>query len=239
MVNHGVRKPHEIFLTSLWGATMVLNLVSWLVLISSTKSKFGSTCDFGLYRDDGLGISKASPRQTELIKKDLCSIFSNYGLKITIEANKKTVNFLDVTLNVHDLYQTRKRPRKSNHPLHIIENNAKSINKGLSEIWINEYSFNQAAPLYQKALDDSRYNHRLTFTPNSTVSELHQWKLPLKHHLVQPTFQQECGYKCWAYIPQDPRWRVPGKSCVPQDLQLEHGQDQLQLRAKPQAENRW
>jgi len=29
------------------------------------------------------------------------------------------------------------------------------------------------------------------------------------------------------------------KSCVPQDLQPEHGQDQLQLHAQPQAENRW
>ena len=33
------KKPHQIFLTSLWGGTTVLNLVSWLVLISSTKSK--------------------------------------------------------------------------------------------------------------------------------------------------------------------------------------------------------
>jgi len=58
-------------------------------LLPKIKEKFGSICDFGLYRDDGLGISKASPQQTELIKKDLCGIFSNYGLKITIEANKK------------------------------------------------------------------------------------------------------------------------------------------------------
>ena len=74
----------------------------WAVLYDGADSfeKFGSTCDFGLYRDDGLGISKASSRQTELIKEDLCSIFSNYGLKITIEANKKTVNLLDVTLNM-------------------------------------------------------------------------------------------------------------------------------------------
>ena len=62
-------------------------------LLHKIKEKFGSTCDFGLYRDDGLRISKASPRQTELIKKDLFSIFNNYGLEITVEANKKTVNF--------------------------------------------------------------------------------------------------------------------------------------------------
>ena len=132
-------------------------------------------CDFGLYRDDGLGISKASPWQIELIKKDLCSIFSSYGLKITIEVNKKTINFLDVTLNLSDgKYMPYTKPgniplyvnRKSNHPLRIIENIPKSINKQLSEISIDEHPFNKVAPLYQKALDDSGYNHRLTFTPN-------------------------------------------------------------------------
>ena len=93
IVNHGVRKPHQIFLKLLWGATTVLNLVSWLVLISSTKSKRSLAarfCDFDLYRDNGLRIYKASPRQTELIKKYLFSIFSNYGLKIIIEADKKS-----------------------------------------------------------------------------------------------------------------------------------------------------
>ena len=57
-------------------------------LLHKIIEKIGSICDFGLYRDDSLGISKATPRQTELIKKDLCGIFSDYGLRITIEANK-------------------------------------------------------------------------------------------------------------------------------------------------------
>ena len=52
--------------------------------------------DFGLYRDDGLGITKASPRQTEKVQKNLCDIFRKHGLKITIEANKKIVNFLKI-----------------------------------------------------------------------------------------------------------------------------------------------
>lgn len=60
--------------------------------------------------------------------------------------------------------------RKSNHPPHIIENIPKSIKKRLAEIPINEHSFNEAAPLYQKALDDSGYNHHLVFTQNITQS---------------------------------------------------------------------
>ena len=55
--------------------------------------------------------------------------------------------------------------RSSNHPLRIIENIPKSINKRLSEIWSDEDSFNEAAPIYQKALNDSGYSHHLEFSP--------------------------------------------------------------------------
>ena len=72
--------------------------------------------NFGLYRDDGLGVLNAAPREIEIIKKDLCSIFNNHGLKITIEANKKIVDFLDVTLNLStQKYQPFTKP--NNTPL--------------------------------------------------------------------------------------------------------------------------
>ena len=35
----------------------------------------------GLYRDDGLAITNATPRDTENIKKEICHIFSNNGLR--------------------------------------------------------------------------------------------------------------------------------------------------------------
>ena len=54
----------------------------------------------GLYRDDGLAAVQAIPRQTENMKKQLCSTFLDLGLKITIEANMKIVNYLDVTFNL-------------------------------------------------------------------------------------------------------------------------------------------
>ena len=103
----------------------------------------------------------------------MCSIFAKYGLNITIEANKKVGNFLDVTLNLaNGKYLPYNKPgklplyvnKKSNHPPRIIENILKSINKRLSEISIDENSFSKAAPLYQKALDDSGYKHKLAFS---------------------------------------------------------------------------
>ena len=146
-------------------------------LLHKIKEKHGN--NFGLYRDDGLGITNATPRQVELIKKDLCTIFSEHGLKITIEANKKIVNFLDVTLNLSNgTYMPYTKPnniplyihKKSNHPPQIIKNIPKSINKRLSEISYDQDSFDKAVPLYQKALNDSGYKHRLAFSP-PTASE--------------------------------------------------------------------
>ena len=95
---------------------------------------------FGLYRDDGLGIIKATPRQIELIKKDLCALFNNHGGKITIEANKKIVNVLDGTLNLTaGKYHPYSKPNntslyvhsKSNHPPSVLRNIPLSINKRL------------------------------------------------------------------------------------------------------------
>ena len=37
----------------------------------------------------------------ENIKKDICRIFNSNGLRITIEANKKIIDFLDITFNLN------------------------------------------------------------------------------------------------------------------------------------------
>jgi len=82
----------------------VLNLVSLLVLISSTKSK-RSLAGYTILACTMMTAS-GSPEDHQgkqrLIKKDLCGISSSYGLKITIKANNNAVNFLDVTLNLSD-----------------------------------------------------------------------------------------------------------------------------------------
>ena len=58
--------------------------------------------NIGLYRDDGLAVSNATPRDTENIKKETCLVFNHNGLRITIEANKQVINFLDVTFNLNN-----------------------------------------------------------------------------------------------------------------------------------------
>ena len=43
--------------------------------------------NIGLYRDDGLTITNVTPRETENIRKEVCRIFNNNGLRITIDVN--------------------------------------------------------------------------------------------------------------------------------------------------------
>ena len=84
-----------------------------------------------MYRDDGLGAFNDSPRTIEKIKKEICKIFSEHKLKITIEANKKCVNFLDITFDLRTrAYKPYNKPDNipqyvhlnSNHPPSIPEN---------------------------------------------------------------------------------------------------------------------
>ena len=53
--------------------------------------------EIGLYKDDGLAVIDQTPQKIEKIKKEICKVFAKNNLRITVEANKKVVNFLDVT----------------------------------------------------------------------------------------------------------------------------------------------
>ena len=128
----------------------------------------------GLYRDDGLIASTLTPRQNENIKKKICKIFNDEGLKITIEANVKVVDFLDITLDINrDIFKPYMKPnniplyihKEGSHPPSILKNVPHSVNDRLSRISANEQLFDEAAPPYQKALEDSGYAYKLKYSP--------------------------------------------------------------------------
>ena len=140
-----------------------------------------------MYRDDGLGAFKESPRQIEQIKKQICKTFSDNSLKITIEANKKVVDFLDVTLDLNKgaykpFIKPNKTPlyvhRESNHPLSIIRNIPAAINKRLNETSSNKEDFDEAAPIYQQALNNSGYDFKLEFERAGKKTPTREEKTP-------------------------------------------------------------
>ena len=86
--------------------------------------------------------------------------------------------FLDVTFNLsNSTYQPFKKPdttlqyvhRESNHPQITTKNIPAGINKRLSSLSSDKASFDQAAPPYQKALDESEYNYTLHYEPTTTM----------------------------------------------------------------------
>ena len=132
----------------------------------------------GLYRDDGLATTNTTPRDTENIKKEICRIFNRNGLRITIEANKKIISFLDVTFDLNNsTYQPYTKPnttlqyvhRESNHPPITTKNIPAGINKRLSSLSSDKALFDKAAPPYQKALDEGGYQYTLRYEPTTTA----------------------------------------------------------------------
>ena len=135
--------------------------------------------NIGLYRDDGLAVSSGTNRQTEIIKKKICKVFEKNKLSVTIEANSKIVNFLDVTLDLtNDTYKPYMKDNdaplyvnaESNHPPTVLKGIPNGINSRLSRISANKDIFDAAAPPYQEALAKSGFNHKLTFQPPKDFS---------------------------------------------------------------------
>ena len=100
-------------------------------------------------------------------------MFGEYGLRITIEANQTTVNFLDVTLDLADhTFKPYHKPNStisyvhssSNHPPSILKNIPLAVNDRLNRISSTQEIFDQAAPPFQAALKKSGYTHTLRYS---------------------------------------------------------------------------
>jgi len=145
-------------------------------LLNQLNKELGQASSIGLYRDDGLAVCQGTARQVENTKKRVCKIFERNDLRVTIEANKKITDHLDITLDLNTgTYKPYMKPgnvplyvhTKSNHPPNVIKAIPEGINKRLSEISSSEEIFNQAAPAYQTALEKSGYKYKLKYQPRS------------------------------------------------------------------------
>ena len=103
--------------------------------------------DFGLYRDDGLGVLKnKSWPEAEKIKKEIQKLFKDNHLNITIKCNKyshQIVDYLDVTFNLsNSIYRPFCKPnneilyvyKESNYPPPILKQRPLSIEFRLSKL---------------------------------------------------------------------------------------------------------
>ena len=111
-------------------------------------------------------------RDADKTREDFIKVFNSFGLRITIRTNLKTVNFLDITLNLtNGVYSPYRKPndrpmdinKLSNHPPNIIKNLPAGISRRLSDISHNREIFNQVTPTYNEALQSSGYTEKLSY----------------------------------------------------------------------------
>ena len=127
----------------------------------------------GLYCDDGLGILQNIPKtEIERKKKQIVKVFKDCGLSITINSNLKSLDFLDVTFDiVNDIYNPYRKPdnkplyinKHSSHPLNILKQLPKSIEKPISETSSNIDVFNRSTKIYSDGLHESHFKEALKF----------------------------------------------------------------------------
>ena len=145
--------------------------------IQNKLCKLMNKKDFGLYRDDGLGILRnTSGPEADQKRKNIIKIFKECGLSITCEVNKKIVDFLDVRFNLND--QTYEPYRKlnnepvyinkqSNHLPNIIADIPKAMSKRLTNISCNKNVFDRNIDIYQTALRNSGLDGTIVYKDQS------------------------------------------------------------------------
>jgi hypothetical protein len=169
-----VKKDNPKFDVSMGGndSAEICELVGLYIL--NGLEKFIPQPQGGLYRDDGLQVHKLPGPELERLKKKIIAFFKDHGLKITIDANIKKVNFLDATLDLesgtHKPYRKENSPHcyidtKSCHPPSIIKQLPNTIEKRLSYLSSNEQLFDSEKPIYEAALKSAGYNTNLKYSP--------------------------------------------------------------------------
>ena len=109
-------------------------------------------------------------------------LFKEYDLEITAESNQKTVNYLDITLNLKDgTFRPYHKPddqiryihTESNHPPNIIKHIPASIETRLPNLSSTEIIFKESTAHYKNNLRQSGYNKKLTYKPTDTTHQKH------------------------------------------------------------------
>ena len=174
-VKKGEKENFDVAMGSYDGAE-ICELVGLYLLhqMTSGKEPIFKVEDVGLYRDDCLAIIKGSAR---VIEKKVKVLFMKENLKIVVEPSAQTTDFLDVKLNLSTReYRPFRKPNdnpiyinaKSNHPPSIIKQLPKMIEKRISSLSSTKEIFENEIGLYEKALKNSGYNHKMTYTPEIT-----------------------------------------------------------------------
>ena len=97
-----------------------------LYILNKLKS-FIDQKQVGLYRDDGLAAVSGSGPDVERLRKKIIRVFKDLGLNVSIEANMKQTDFLDIFFDLEkNLYKLYRKPNEN--PIYINEEQPSQIN---------------------------------------------------------------------------------------------------------------
>ena len=133
--------------------------------------------NIGLYRDDGLAvIYNHSGPQIDQLRKNVISLFRKNSLKVKIECNLKSTDFLDIHFNLAKLEfkpfrkensQIQYINKNSNHPPTIKKQLPTMISKRLSTLSSTEQIFQNELRPYNNALVQAGYpENNIKYIPN-------------------------------------------------------------------------
>ena len=135
---------------------------------------------FGLYRDDGMAAVRGGAQEVERWSKKLFSLFSDLGLKITVEGGKKTVDFLDVVFNLEDASHcpfvkpnttTNYVSVESNHPKTILKTLPRSVSKRLSTNSSSKEQFEHHTGHFKEAMRRAGHSEELDYIEEDEPSK--------------------------------------------------------------------
>ena len=134
--------------------------------------------ELGLYRDDGLGITRDLPSQeAERLRQKLFNIFQSNNLKITVDCNMVQADFLDVTFNLQSgKFWPYRKPnsdplyinKDSNHPATILKQLPEMIQSRLSATSCDAAEFDKIKSEYENALKSSGFDLKIHFNKPQT-----------------------------------------------------------------------
>ena len=141
----------------------------------------------GLHRDDGLALFKSiNGHRVDKIREEVHQLFKENRLSLEIECNLKTVNYLDITLDLNTgTYKPYRKPNdeilyihtKSNHSANILKQLLISIETRLSNLSSNSEIFHEASKHYQNILNQSGYDYKLQRKPPNNENEGNRLKI--------------------------------------------------------------
>ena len=147
-----------------------------IFMLNKISEKYNKN-DIGIYNDDRLAAFKnISGPESKRRKKNFQSLFKMYVPEIIIKCNKNVVDYLDVTFNLKDrAYEPDNKITyinvQSSHRPNIIKQLQKAIKKRLCNNSSNETMFNEAAPLYEKAVSEAGYDVKSKYYRNKKTKQ--------------------------------------------------------------------